>query len=994
MSDSPAPIVVPSVVLPSVRSAELHSAVSQDCILQDVVQVGDVGLCQRSADCKSAIRQSSTLRYDTRTLTTSPPGWNGLAARASQSRILRQALRLVFQAIVGLVCLWLLQSDVTCAAETEKPFGIEQRIPWTTSRLIGSPEPPPPYTVEKTFTNITMKSPLYLAPELGTDRLLLVLQGGDKDKPSKILRIKDDPETVETETFLQVTNRLIYGLTFHPRYETNGYLYVFSNGPWETDHRTNRVTRYTVDRHGSHRCDLASEAVILEWRSGGHDGGDLAFGLDGMLYITTGDGTSDSDGWDSGQDVSNLLASLLRIDVDHPAEGRLYSVPSDNPFLRLPGARPEIWAYGFRNPWRMTVDRKTGHVWVGNNGQDLWETAYFVRRGENYGWSVYEGSHPFYLNRRRGPTPIVKPTIEHDHSEFRSLTGGVVYYGDQFPELNGVYVYGDYSTGKIWGARHDGNRVVWQRELTDTALQIAAFTVDQRGELLIVDHGGGIYRLTRTPRDLPRTPFPARLSETGLFTSVRDHQVSPALIPYSVNAPGWADGARGERFIALPGELKITYKNSHGWDFPDGAAIVQTLSLELESGNPASARRIETRVLLRQQGEWAGYSYRWNDEQTEASLAAIAGENLALNIKDSSVSGGIRRQSWRVPSRSECMACHSRAVNYLLGLTEPQMNKEHDYAGVRDNQLRTLDHIGVFAGALTKAPDKLGKLAYPYDPAADLDARARSYLHANCSVCHVEAGGGNAKMELEFTRARDRMNLLGARPQHDTFGIDNAMLVAPGDPDRSVLLQRLSRRGPGQMPPLVTALVDKQAVQLVRDWIAQMKPERPFVREWTMEDMLPVLDQVKAGRSFAPGKAAFRDTGCIQCHRFDGEGGSVGPDLTGVGRRLNAHDALESILLPSKVISEQYASTEIETKDGEIIAGHLEREDATTLVIRANTLAPENVVVQKRDVKRRSLSKTSNMPAGTINILEKGQLLDLLAYLISDGKSDAPAFTK
>jgi len=890
--------------------------------------------------------------------------------------------------------LWLAQFAAVSRAADEKPFGLERRIPWTTSRLVGSPEPPAPYLVEKTFTNIAWKAPLYVAAEPGTDQLLVIQQGGDRDVPSKILRFKDDPGARETETLFEVTRRLIYGLTFHPGYKTNGYLFVFSNGPWGRQDRSNRVSRLTVARQAPHRCDPASERIILEWKSAGHDGGDLAFGNDGMLYITSGDGTSDSDTWDSGQDMSRLLASLLRIDVDHPDADRKYSVPPDNPFVNLPGARPEKWAYGFRNPWRMTVDRKTGHVWVGNNGQDLWETAYFVRRGDNFGWSVYEGSHPFYLNRARGPTPIVKPTIEHHHAEFRSLTGGVVYYGEKFPELNGVYVYGDYSTGKIWGARHDGKRLTWQAELTDTSLQIAGFGVSHRGELLVADVAGAIYQFIRAPKDSKRPKFPLKLSETGVLTSVKQHRADAGLIPYSVNAPGWADGASAERYLGLPGDSKITYKNSRGWDFPDGAVLVQTLSLEFENGNPASARRIETRILLKQQGEWAGYSYRWNAKQTEATLVPAKGEEIALRIKDSTASGGARKQTWRIPARAECLVCHSRAVNYVLGMSEAQMNREHDYGAVRDNQLRTLEHIGLFTNSISNPPEKLTQLVDPYDSSADLEARARSYLHANCSVCHVEAGGGNAQMELEFGRRKDRMNLIGARPQHDTFGIDNAMLVAPGDPGRSVLLQRVSRRGSGQMPPLVTAVVDQRAVQLFRDWIAQMKPDRPFVRDWTMEDVLPALEQAKAGRSFESGHAAFRDTGCAQCHRFAGEGGSVGPDLTGVGKRLKVQEVLESILLPSKVISEQYAATEIETKDGEIIAGRIESETERAIVIRANPFAPENVTVPKRNVQRRSLSKTSNMPTGIVNMLEKDQILDLLAYLMAEGDANDARFQK
>src|SRR5262249_43541270 len=156
-----------------------------------------------------------------------------------------------------------------------------------------------------------------------------------------------------------------------------------------------------------------------------------------------------------------------------------------------------------------------------------------------------------------------------------------------------------------------------------------------------------------------------------------------------------------------------------------------------------------------------------------------------IAVKDPTSPGGIRRQVWRYPSRAECMTCHSRAAGFVLGLTEPQLNGVHRYGAVRDEQLRTLKHVGVFTGTLPKSPTNA--LVDPYDISQNLDRRARSYLHVNCSVCHVEAGGGNSKMELGFTTGRERMNLFGARPQHDTFGIPNAMLVFPGEPDRSIL---------------------------------------------------------------------------------------------------------------------------------------------------------------------------------------------------------------
>jgi uncharacterized repeat protein (TIGR03806 family) len=866
----------------------------------------------------------------------------------------------------------------------EKPFGLEKRVPWNSGRLAGSPEPPLPYTALQTLTKHQWKSPIYIADEPGTDRLWIV-QAGTDEGSSRIVRIKDDPASAESTIVLEIPKRLVYSVCFHPDFAANGFVYLFCNGPQGAPERVNRVSRFVAGREPPRRIDPRSESVVIEWKSAGHDGGDMTFGSDGMFYITTGDGTSDSDTWNSGQTLSDLLGSVLRIDVNRREGPRSYAVPSDNPFVNMPGARPEIWAYGLRNPWRICSDTKTGHLWVGNNGQDLWETAYLIARGANYGWSVYEGSHPFYLERKRGPTPHVLPTIEHSHAEFRSLTGGVVYHGDKLADLSGAYIYGDYSTGRIWGMKHDGQKVLWHRELADTSLQIAAFRVDHHGELLIADYGGGINRLVPRPKTEKTAPFPKLLSQTGLFKSTNTHEVEPGLIPYSVIAPAWTDGAGAERFMAVPGAAKIGFASDTGWSFPDGTALVQTLSLEREPGDAATRFRIETRVLLRQQGEWAGYSYRWNREQTDAPLVPKGGDVAcyAVDRQGQSPDHPGAAVTWRFPSRAECMSCHSRAANFVLGVTGSQLNCEHGYHGVRDNQLRALEHIGFFSSVLPKAPSELEKLVDPRDESHDLEQRARTYLHVNCSVCHVEAGGGNAKMELGLATPRDKMNLVGARPQHDTFGKNDAMLVAPGAPERSILLHRLSTRGRGQMPPLVTNRVDATAVKLMREWIAGLKPAQTFVQAWRMEDLRPSLDQLKKGRSIDAGRRAFRETGCAQCHRFEGDGGTVGPDLADVGHRLSTVDLLESILLPSKVIADEYAGTLLETSDGAIVSGRIEREDDRVVVVRTAS-AGEVTTVEKARIVARRRSNQSNMPAGIVNVLKKEQVLDLIAYLISD----------
>lgn len=863
------------------------------------------------------------------------------------------------------------------------------RASWAGSPVVGSPDPPLPYTVEPTFTKVAWKAPIFVVEEPDVDALLVITAGGGADLPSRLLRVVNDAATDATSVALEMPGRLLYSICFDPDFKTNRQVYLFSNGPTGQAQRTNRVARFTMTGDAERRVDPASEEVILEWSSAGHDGGDLLFGADGMLYIATGDGSSDSDTLNSGQTVDDLLGAVLRIDVHKRSGDKAYTLPADNPFVEMPGARGEVWAYGLRNPWRMCVDRQTGHLWVGNNGQDLWETAHLVRRGENFGWSVFEGSHPFYLGRQRGPTPPVAPTIEHSHADFRSLTGGVVYYGDKLPELQGAYVYGDYASGRIWGMKHDGQRVVWHRELADTALQIAAFQVDRRGELLIVDHGSGLFRLVPAPPQEVGQPFPLKLSDSGLFRDTASHAVASGLAPYSVNLPGWADGAVAERYLAVPDGQQIQYSTDKSWTFPDGSLLLQTLSLPGVAGKPGQAFRVETRVLVRQQGEWAGYTYLWNDEQTDAVLAPREGRDLSFKVARGP-GNEAQQQAWRVPSRAECLACHSRAAGFVLGVSEAQLNRAHASSAASGNQLQALAQAGYFAAPLPKQPEQCGELCNAYDASQDLEKRVRAYLHVNCSMCHVAAGGGNAQMELLFTQERDAMKLLGARPQHDTFGIDNAMLVAPGDPARSVLMRRIEQRGRGQMPPLVSRRVDDAAVALFQAWITQLKPARPIVQRWTVADLAGAAEDAGPGRSLESGKKAFRETGCIQCHRFDGEGGSVGPDLSAIGKRPRG-EVLESILEPAKVIADAYATYLVQTADGETLSGRIENEDEQRLLLRltGSFEAPREIRLQ--DVETRRRLDTSNMPAGTVDVLTKNEVLDLLAYLRQGAAAAAPA---
>ncbi len=730
------------------------------------------------------------------------------------------------------------------------------------SKVAGSPEPPSPYVPQRVYPKLPIQFPIHVVPQPGSDRIVVITQ----PKPyarTRIERFIDKPDVAATEILLDYEDTA-YDLVFHPKFAENGYLYVGSNGPAPGGKRS-RITRYTMERQPPYRFDSTSATVIIDWPSNGHNGCAIGFGKDGYLYVTSGDGTSDSDTNLMGQGLDHLLAKVLRIDVDHPEPGKTYSVPKDNPFVGRKGVRPETWAYGFRNPWRLTVDPVSGDVWVGNNGQDLWEQAFRVEKGANYGWSVMEGSHPFYPTRKAGPDPIAKPTVEHHHSEFRSLTGGIVYRGEVLPDLQGVYVYGDHSTGKIWGAKHDGTKLTWHRELVDTPFHVTGFGRDTKGELLVLDHNekGAIYQLKKRPVEAPKAVFPRKLSETGLFASVAGHRLAPELFRYTINASFWSDGAFKERAIYLPPGETIGLVKTGSWDLPEGAITLKSFGLERKEGDPASGRWIETRLMVREDSEWTGYTYRWNADQTDAELVAKEGLDVPYEIQTAT---GSRRQVWHYPSRAECLVCHSRAAKFVLGLCTEQMNRPgHDGSeqlvalerrgwlkpdswmdAARDSirergrsrglegkrldswlldQTATRDQRRVpeKSPLLARSPASYPKFPDPYAPGGDLAAKARTYLHVNCATCHVEAGGGNAQFDAAWGKKLADMKLVGEKPLHHTFNLSDARLIAPGHPERSVLLHRMSMRDQGHMPPLATVRVDEVGARLLREWIAALK---------------------------------------------------------------------------------------------------------------------------------------------------------------------------
>jgi putative heme-binding domain-containing protein len=738
---------------------------------------------------------------------------------------------------------------IAVGAHGVEPPAPTGRLPWTTSQLRGTPDPPPPYAVEQAFPKLVFDRPVLLDQAPGTRYLVVAELGG------KVLSFPADPAADRAEIALDLNGRgervgPLYGLAFHPRFEANRQVFVCYTLRGDRTDGT-RVSRFVALGVDPLRIDPASEEVVLTFPSGGHNGGCLAFGNDGFLYISTGDAASPAppDPLDTGQDISDLLSSILRVDVDHRDPGHAYRVPPDNPFVHLAGARPEVWAYGFRNPWRMSFDRATGDLWVGDVGWEQWELIFRVERGGNYGWSVREGRQPVRPASRVGPTPISPPTVDHPHSEAASITGGYVARGGRLADLAGTYVYGDYQSGKVWGLKFDGRRVTWHGLLADTGLRLVAFGEDQAGELYLLEHErtNQVYRLVTNRAEAGAGhAFPRTLSKTGLFASTGDQTPAAGVVRYRINAEMWADGARAERFLAIPGLGQVEIDRAGFWKLPEESVLARTVTVDVwEAGAPAPRPRpIETQILHRENGSWRPYTYIWGDDEADATLADAAGASRMLAVADPAAPQQRATRVHRVAARAECVLCHNpwiEAQTTVFGVQSASplavSIDQLDCAGpaTDENQLRRLERLGYFARPLPWREGRSRTLVDPYDAGGDFDARARSYLQVNCAHCHSQHAGGTALIALGAGLALGRTGTVGAPPVQGSFGIDDARIIAPGVPEQSVLYYRIAKMGAGRMPRIGSQEVDARGVRLIADWIARLagadgstyKPEKP-----------------------------------------------------------------------------------------------------------------------------------------------------------------------
>jgi len=318
----------------------------------------------------------------------------------------------------------------------------------------------------------------------------------------------DPAQAKQTKIFLDLTDRVKYadntneegflGMAFPPNYKQSGEFFVFYTP--KGGKMRNVVSRFRVSKDDPDRADPASEEILLTFEKPfwNHDGGSVCFGPDGMLYVFHGDGGAGGDPFDNGQNLKTLLGKILRIDITKKDAGLPYAIPADNPFVGKDGARGEVWAYGFRNIWRMGFDRKTGELWAADVGQNLYEEINIVTKGGNYGWNRRESFHPFGARGVGNNKDMIDPIWEYHHDVGKSITGGTVYRGTRVPELDGHYLYGDYVSGRVWALKYEGGRVTANRPVKWTGAPVFTFGEDERGEqylLTATTNGRGIYVL-------------------------------------------------------------------------------------------------------------------------------------------------------------------------------------------------------------------------------------------------------------------------------------------------------------------------------------------------------------------------------------------------------------------------------------------------------------------------------------------------------------------
>jgi glucose/arabinose dehydrogenase len=747
------------------------------------------------------------------------------------------------------------------------------------------------YTLQNALGSLTFSSPIDVASPPGvTNRLFVV----ERNNGIQLVNL----DTSSKSTFLNLTALLaalpsptptldtggecgLLSVAFHPNYNQNGYFYIFHSLTINTQ-RHERVARLKAsgtpgNYNAATTADNSSYTPLISQRdeANNHNGGDLAFGSDGYLYISLGDEGNQDDSFDNARRIAkDFFGGILRIDVDlkpenlapnahvqsnsttypsaiHPGT---YKVPADNPWVNLPvdgsgnstyngftfpksSVRTELFAIGLRNPWRMNFDPPTGRLFVGDVGQNTWEEIDIVTSGFNGGWSWREGLHPHTPQPPTAEPPGFAPNppiYEYSHGtgpfQGNSITGGIVYRGTPLTELYGAYVCCDYVSGNIWALRPSSPLWTAQRLGSDTEI-VAICTDPRNGDALFCDFNGGTGMVKRLVRSgTTGTPPPASLSAAGVFSDLTSLTPNSGIVPYEPNVPYWSDYAQKSRWFCIKNLTDtVGFSADASWTLPSGMVWVKNFDIDLERGNPATRRRLETRILVKTATDVYGLSYRWNNiqsgTQTEATLVAEDGLNFAIP-------GSNPAQTWRFPSWSECKVCHTPVAGFALGFNTRQMNRSHDYGLMTQNQIGAMSTAGYFSAPVSNVAN-LPALARADDSSASLEWKVRSYLAANCVQCHQPGGVALGNWDARPTTPTDAAGLINGALVNN-FGDAANRFIVKNDVAHSMVVKRIQGIGVPRMPPLSTNERDLASEQLLSDWITQVLPARQSFTEWQL----------------------------------------------------------------------------------------------------------------------------------------------------------------
>ncbi|MBX3707356.1 MAG: PQQ-dependent sugar dehydrogenase [Pseudomonadales bacterium] len=660
-------------------------------------------------------------------------------------------------------------------------------------------------SLELAFPNLpALNAPMKLIqPRNDSSQFFAVLRDGGLERFSNTPGVASSTRYLNVPVSTTGENGFLSAV-FHPEWPSRREIFVSyvvnENGA------KSRLSRLIVTNDTNLPAAFTEQVLLtIDQPSDIHNGGDLAIGNDGLVYYSLGDGGESV----HSQNRTRLLGKLLRIDavnVAYPTPG--YNIPSSNPYAGNPrcGAAtntqncPEIYALGFRNPWRFSIDAPTGQIWLADVGQGSREEVNQVTVGGNYGWHCREGSLPFNSSGCL-TEDFTDPVFEYPHSDGNaSVTGGYVYRGTRAGALIGSYIFGDWTGRRIWALRPIG--VGYQAtELGRLSNNLPAFSQGNDGEVYALTGSGLIYRFAASGGVIDDN-VPDLLTETGCIDASIPHQPASGLVPYAPAAEFWSDNATKTRWIGLPNGATIDVEPNDDWIFPPGSVLVKNFQLQ--------GVLIETRLFMRHpDGEWAGYTYQWNAGQTQATRVR---------------NGATRRlgeQTWIYPSEAECMACHTEVGGFTLGPETAQMNSNFLYVstGITDNQLEVFNHIGMFSAPVPEPVNQLPALTSPSNSAASLNARARAYLHTNCSQCHQPGGPDRVELDFRYSTPLSNTGACDTLPQTGDLGIGDARIIAPGNAVRSVLSSRVNRRDQYTMPPLSSNVIDAQGVSLLTLWI-------------------------------------------------------------------------------------------------------------------------------------------------------------------------------